>query len=94
MDKIVEYGVLGICVGALSWVVYHFVLRRMAAECESLQAESNELRRRYDAVMMQQVSDYKHIQKSYNEILNKSRRALDSSIDIMQTTLKKLESHK
>ena len=90
MERILEYGVLGICVCALSWVVYRFVLTRMSAECESLRKEIAQVRRRYDAIVMQQISDYKTIIRSHNEGSSKMRRTLSSANEVMQAVLKRM----
>jgi hypothetical protein len=90
MERILEYGVLGVCVFALSWVVYRFVLTRMSAECESLRVQIMEVQQKYDNLLNQQINDYKTIVRQHNETSSKIRRTLSSSTEVMQAVLDRM----
>ena len=86
-ESLLEYGVLGACVLALSATVWKFILVRMSSENDSLRAEIADVRRRYDALLSQQISDYSEIASSYAENSAKTRAAVNSATDTIKILL-------
>ena len=87
MEKMVEYGVLGICVAALSVTVYRFVLVRMSDENTSLRREVQEIRTNYDKLLSQQLTDYQHTVQMMAEISAKGRAAIQAATETMGLVL-------
>ena len=82
---------LGICVFALSGIVWKFILVRMAAENDSLKQEVSSIRTRYDQLMAEQLSDYREVVQSYAEIAAKGRATIGSATEVMTLVLEQIK---
>ena len=93
-ESLLEYGVLGVCVLALSATVWKFILVRMSTENDALRQEIGDVRRRYDALLSQQISDYSEIASSYAENSAKTRAADNSATEVMKLLLDHITKEK
>lgn len=90
-ETLLEYGVLGLAVGALSLIVWRFVLLRLSSENDSLKTEMTDLQRRHDSLLQESVSDLKDACNGYAQNAAKSRAAVTSATEVMHLVLRKLE---
>ena len=90
MEQLLEYGVLGVCVLALSGIAYKFILVRLSTENDALRAEIIEVRKRYDTLLGQQLADYQSIVQSYAEIAARGRATISAATDVMTAMLEKV----
>ena len=86
-----EYGILGISVLILGGIVYKFILVRLLRESDDMKVELQDIRSRYHVLLNQQLSDYKEIIRTYNSVSTKMRNALNTSTEVMETVLEKLD---
>ena len=89
-----EYGILGISVLILGGIVYKFILVRLLRESDDMKLELRDTQSRYHVLLNQQLSDYKSIIRTYNDLTMKTKKALDTASEVMESVLEKLDGGK
>jgi len=86
-----EYGILGISVLILGGIVYKFILVRLLRESDDMKLELRDIQSRYHVLLNQQLSDYKEIIRTYNDLTMKTKSALNTASEVMESVLEKLD---
>ena len=86
-----EYGILGISVLILGGIVYKFILVRLVKESDMTREELQDIRSRYHVLLNQQLSDYKEIIRTYNDLTMRTKKTLDTASEVMETVLERLD---
>ncbi len=89
-----EYGILGISVLILGGIVYKFILVRLLRESDDMKLELRDIQSRYHVLLNQQLSDYKEIIRTYNDLTMKTKSALNTASEVMESVLEKLDGGK
>tara|TARA_R100001530_G_C4295627_1_gene149156 strand:+ start:466 stop:753 length:288 start_codon:yes stop_codon:yes gene_type:complete len=89
-----EYGVLGVSVLILGGIVYKFILVRLLKESDTMRDELQDIRSRYHVLLNQQLSDYKEIIRTYNSMSMKTKNALNTASEVLESVLEKLDGGK
>jgi hypothetical protein len=89
-----EYGILGISVLILGGIVYKFILVRLLRESDDMKVELQDIRSRYHVLLNQQLSDYKEIIRTYNTMSTKTKNALNTASEVMESVLEKIDGGK
>jgi hypothetical protein len=87
-----EYGILGISVLILGGIVYKFILVRLLRESDDMKLELRDIQSRYHVLLNQQLSDYKEIIRTYNDLTMKTKSALNTASQVMESVLERIDS--
>ena len=91
-ESLAEYGLAGVAICVLASVVYKFVLLRWSTEHDTLRKEVQDIRQKYDVLLIEQQQDYRQVAQEFAEASSKSRKAIALATDMMETLAERLDN--
>jgi len=101
ITKILEYGLLGIFVLVLAWIVYHFVIKAKTTEITELKAEKKlleeeckkdkkTLQNKIDKLLADQLDDYKVVIEKHTHQSREAKVAFDTNTEVLEQVMEYL----